>query len=173
MMIFQHQPHRSPPKIKCAPKEITNATDNTCLKSEQLTPVQTSSGVSTSTSLLQPTWDESITLLTHHYIPKDELPFVSCLDPSMSRICGGWVQALPHVSQGDASFERILLPAVRALTLAMMITNANNQQEYRDTYGAALKGIRSVLTEGNELVDNTVAIAGMCLTLSEVSLPTR
>lgn len=119
-------------------------------------------------SRLQPTWEESVALLTHHYIPKDEIPFLMQLDPSTSRICGGWVQALPHVSQSSAEFEQTLLPAARALALAMSVTDPSGRQEYLDTYGDALRGVRAVLATSINLIDNTLAIASMCLTLSEV-----
>ena len=119
-------------------------------------------------SLQQPTYEECVAILVQHYIPKEEIPFLSHVEPSKSRICGGWVQALPHVSQSDADFERIISPAVRALTMSMMVTGTSRRQEYLNTYGDALQGIRTVLDGTNEPIGSTVAIASMCLALSEV-----
>ena len=123
---------------------------------------------SASSNLQQPTYDECVALLVQHYIPKDEIPFLSHAEPSKSRICGGWVQALPHVSQDHEDFERIVSPAVRALTMSMLVTGTSRRQEYLDTYGHALQGIRTVLGRPTDSVGSTVAIAGMCLALSEV-----
>jgi hypothetical protein len=116
----------------------------------------------------QLTYDECVAILVHCYIPKDEIPFLSHVEPSKSRICGGWVQALPHVSQSHADFEWIVSPAVRALTMSMMVIGTEKRQEYLDIYGHALRGIRAVLERPTDAVGSTVAIAGMCLALSEV-----
>jgi type IV secretory pathway VirB2 component (pilin) len=78
------------------------------------------------------------------------------------------VQALAHVNHSHADFKTIILPAVRALTMSMMVTGTSRQQEYLDTYGSALQGIRTVLDGYSGPVGSTVAIAGMCLALSEV-----
>lgn len=51
-----------------------------------------------------------------------------------------------------------------------MVTGTSRQQEYLDTYGSALQGIRSVLAGYSGPVGSTVAIAVMCLALSEVWL---
>jgi hypothetical protein len=114
------------------------------------------------------TYAECVAILVRHYIPKDEIPFLSHVEPSKSRICGGWVQALPHVSQDHVDFERIVSPAVRTLTISMMVTGMSRRQEYLDAYGHAIQGIRSVLDKTTDLIGSTVAIAGMCLALSEV-----
>lgn len=90
------------------------------------------------------------------------------VEPSKSRICGGWVQALPHVSQDHQDFAHIVSPAVQALTMSMMVHGKDRRSEYLDTYGVALEGIRAVLDRPTEMVGPTIAIAGMCLALSEV-----
>lgn len=109
-----------------------------------------------------------VDILVQHYIPKDEIPFLLHVEPSKSRICGGWVQALPHVSQDHEDFENIVSPAVRALTMSMMVNGTDMREEYLNTYGAALEGIRFVLDRPTESVGPNVAIASMCLALSEV-----
>lgn len=119
-------------------------------------------------SRMQPTYEECVAILVQHYIPKDEIPFLSHVEPSKSRICGGWVQALPHVSRSDADFEQIVSPAVRALTMSMMVAGTSRRQEYLNTYGDALQGIRSILDSTKDEAGSTVAIASMCLALSEV-----
>lgn len=124
--------------------------------------------ISVSIDLQRPSYDECVAILVQHYIPKEERPFLLKVEPSKSRICGGWVQALAHVSQDHADFESIVLPAVRALTMSMLVTGTSRQQEYLDLYGSALQGIRNVLNGYKGPVGSTVAIAGMCLALSEV-----
>lgn len=116
----------------------------------------------------QLSYNECVAILVQHYIPKEERPFLLRVEPSKSRICGGWVQALAHVSQNHADFKTIILPAVRALTMSMMVTGTSRQQQYLDTYSSALQGIRRVLDGYNGPIGSTVAIAGMCLALSEV-----
>ncbi|KAF2852011.1 hypothetical protein T440DRAFT_478022 [Plenodomus tracheiphilus IPT5] len=119
-----------------------------------------------------PTWEESVAFLVQQYIPQDEIPLLAHLGGPSSRICGGWVQALPHVDQSNENFENMLLPAVRALTLSMTVADTSSQQQYLNTYVDALQGIRCRLASHNELTDNVAALAGMCLTLSEALTPT-
>lgn len=160
-MIFHHKPTARRPR----PKRGTDGRIQ--LNAQQ----RKSSGLTPDTSLAnqqQLTYDDCVAILVQHYIPKEERPFLLCLAPSKSRICGGWVQALAHVNQGDTDFDAIILPAVRALTMSMMVTSTSRQQEYLDTYGSALQGIRTVLDGYSGPVGSTVAIAGMCLALSEV-----
>jgi hypothetical protein len=116
-----------------------------------------------------PTYEESVAVIVQRYIPSHEIPFLSPISPSRSRICGGWVQALPYVSQTSAGFERVLLPAVRALVMSMMITSADSRRQYLHTYGDALRGVQSRISKENNSIDSAVSLASMCLTLSEVN----
>lgn len=169
-MVLQHKPSTSTRESKI-PLVVENSRKLSKASEKQFPQVHGLKSLSSSgPSALQPTWEESIRLLTQHYIPKDELPFLSSLDCPSARICGGWVQALPHVSQSDADFGKILLPAVRAMTLSMMVTDANSQQEFLDTYGIALHGIKACLAGKTDRLNNIAALASMCLTLSEVRI---
>ncbi|XPS99487.1 hypothetical protein M3J09_008662 [Ascochyta lentis] len=56
--------------------------------------------------------------------------------------------------------------------MSMMVTGTSKREEYLSTYGNALQGIRAVLDSTNEPIGSTVAIASMCLALSEVLVPT-
>lgn len=164
-MVFHHKP--TPRLQKRAASGPVAPRNRNARSPSRLTPLSDAPGLLAHTSQ-QPTWDECVAILVHHYIPKDEVPFLLHVEPSKSRICGGWVQALPHVSQNHEDFEHIVWPAVRALTKSMMVNSTRERQEYLDTYGTALKGIRAVLDRPTEPVGSTVAIAGMCLALSEV-----
>ncbi|KAF2631215.1 hypothetical protein BU25DRAFT_428936 [Macroventuria anomochaeta] len=55
--------------------------------------------------------------------------------------------------------------------MSMLVTGTSRRQEYLDTYGHALQGIRAVLDRPTDSVGPTVAIAGMCLALSEGRSP--
>jgi hypothetical protein len=117
---------------------------------------------------LQPTYADSVAFIVQRYIPHYEIPFLSPDSPSRSRICGGWVQALPYVDQKNIEFERVLLPAARALMLSMSSTNIGGRQYYLDTYGRAVSGIRALLVGKGKVLDPDISLASMCLTLSEV-----
>ncbi|KAJ4989118.1 C6 zinc finger domain protein [Stagonosporopsis vannaccii] len=56
--------------------------------------------------------------------------------------------------------------------MSMMVDGTDRRKEYHDTYGVALEGVRAVLDRSAESVGPTVAIASMCLALSEVLVPT-
>lgn len=168
LVVFHHKPASRHSRLgKKTVRDSTNhRVDDTRL------PPTSSLILSASTRLArerqQPTWDECVALLVQYYIPKDEIPFLLHVEPSKSRICGGWVQALPHVSQDHADFKHIVSPAVQALTMSMLVNGTNRRQEYIDTYGVAIEGIRAILDNSKEPIGPTVAIASMCLALSEV-----
>ena len=170
LVVFQHKPtKRSPKRTKEA--LTIEPTSRVCnyRSPQKLTPKDSAGRRSAlACTHQQLTYDECVAILVQHYIPKDEVPLLSHVEPSKSRICGGWVQALPHVSQSHTDFEHIVSPAVRALTMSMLVTGTDRRQEYLDTYGSALQGIRAVLERPTRVVGSTVAIAGMCLALSEV-----
>jgi hypothetical protein len=109
-----------------------------------------------------------VAVVVQRYIPSHEIPFLSPVSPSRSRICGGWVQALPYVDQTNAGFEQVLLPSVRALVMSMMITSTESRRHYLNIYGDALHGIGARMNKDNNSVDSAVSLASMCLTLSEV-----
>lgn len=169
LVVFQHQPtHNRPyPKRK---KTHSEAASLQCqaVTQPKLNAADQALDHPVSNGLHKYTYEQCVAILVQHYIPKDEIPVLSHAEPSKSRICGGWVQALTHVSQSHADFESIVSPAVRALTISMMVTSTNHRQEYLDTYGDAIQGIRAVLYNANGPVGSTVSIAGMCLALSEV-----
>ena len=165
-VVFHHKPSVRRPR-SARKTDGHRSRDVQRTKSSNLTPVPSLSNEQ------QLTYDECVAILVQHYIPKEERPFLLCLAPSKSRICGGWVQALAHVNHDHADFDAIILPAVRAFTMSMLVTGTSRQQEYLDTYGSALQGIRSVLDGYIGPVGSTVAIAGMCLALSEVCSPLR
>lgn len=171
LVVFQHKPtKRSPKRAKERTSDVTILRHCDTHPSRELFGDKFSTGgrCPPACAHQQLTYDECVAILVHCYIPKDEIPFLSHVEPSKSRICGGWVQALPHVSQSHADFEWIVSPAVRALTMSMMVTGTDKRKEYLDTYGHALRGIRAVLERPTDVVGSTVAIAGMCLALSEV-----
>ncbi|KAF3003665.1 hypothetical protein E8E13_008382 [Curvularia kusanoi] len=56
--------------------------------------------------------------------------------------------------------------------MSMMANDTIRRQEYLDTYATALQGIREVLYMPMASVESTVAIASMCLALSEDLVPT-
>ncbi|KAF3052650.1 hypothetical protein E8E11_011481 [Didymella keratinophila] len=56
--------------------------------------------------------------------------------------------------------------------MSMMVTGTSRRQEYLDTYGSAIQGLGTVLDGYSGPVGSTVAIAGMCLALSEAYVPT-
>lgn len=176
MIMFHHTPSvptaTGTRKGKHKPKaKSVNSIDQ--LPQAQLSAFQSQSFPSPDDSPPLPlTWEESVALLVQQYIPKDEIPHLNNLGGPSSRICGGWVQALSHVDQSNANFEGMLLPAVRALTLSMMVADTSSQQQYLNTYVDALQGIRCRLAIQNEMMDHVAALAGMCLALSEVLMPT-
>jgi hypothetical protein len=116
-----------------------------------------------------PTYERSVAVIVQRYIPSHGISFLSPTSPSRSRICGGWVQALPCVSHTADGFQRVLLPAARALVMSMMITDAHSRRQYLDTYGDALRGLRTRVSKDNNSIDSAVSMASMCLTLSETS----
>lgn len=116
----------------------------------------------------QPSYADSVSFIVQQYIPHYEIPFLSPESPARSRICGGWVQALPYVDQKNAEFRQVLLPAARALMLSMSTTNIDGRQHYADAYGKALSGVRSLLIGDKKAIDPAISLASMCLTLSEV-----
>jgi hypothetical protein len=115
-----------------------------------------------------PSYADSVNFIVQRYIPHDEIPFLSPDSLSRSRICGGWVQALPYVDQRNAEFRQVLLPAARALMLSMSTSSSDGRQPYLDAYGQALHGIRTLLTGNKKTIDAVISLASMCLTLSEV-----
>jgi|SRR5690242_1331068 len=168
LVVFQHKPASRHSRLG---KKTVRDTTNPIVDDTGLPPTSSSilfAGTQLAYERQQPTWDECVALLVQHYIPKDEIPFLLHVEPSKSRICGGWVQALPHVSQDHADFKHIVSPAVQALTMSMMVNGSDRRKEYIDTYGVAVEGIREILDSSKEPVGPTVAIASMCLALSEV-----
>ncbi|KAH3979738.1 hypothetical protein HBI24_000610 [Parastagonospora nodorum] len=158
LLIVQHKP--SSRQKKCTFQK----------KTEQVQP--SSSLLFHDSTSLWPTYEESVAIIVERYIPSDEIPFLSPVSPSRSRICGGWVQALPYVEQTGVGFEQVLLPAVRSLVMSMMITSEESRRQYLYTYGGALRGIRARISKENDSTNSALSLASMCLTLSEVMMPT-
>lgn len=135
-------------------------------------------GISTKASqrtlhVRQPSYQDPVAVIVQNYVPRNE---ISCLSSTWnnpgSRFCGAWVGTLPQLSQRSV-YQDILSRAMRALCLCLMTKTVRSNSEYIKTYCGVLHGMRDALYDKTGPFDPVIVVAGMCMTLSEVGLPTK
>jgi hypothetical protein len=97
------------------------------------------------------------------------------LDLSPSRICGAWIEVLPHLSWSEKG-ENVLAPTIRTLALAMLAQEPHHLVPVSEALEArveALRSLRSGLRECDGKSSNALLASIMCLFLAEVILVTK
>jgi hypothetical protein len=116
--------------------------------------------------------DELAFIVVEHYIPKDELPFLS-YDSNVnrcSRICGSWVEVLPRLAN-TASQDSVFLVSMKACAFAIAAYKDPERVSNLDAtrvYSAAICKLRRQLAAKSQPFDAELAASIMCLSLAEV-----
>lgn len=120
------------------------------------------------------TWPlcDVVSLCVQNFIPASELPHLSSsTEPSLSRICGAWMEVLPSlVGTPD---DRFLSPAIVALGVSIVAKGHNGWAPIPDAFEArcvALRNLHVHIQQGYNSSFNTLAASMMCLFLAEVRI---
>jgi hypothetical protein len=111
-----------------------------------------------------------IEAIAEAYIPREEICAIDAAVSDVPRVCGAWVGVLATLVESSTSssrYERVLAPAVTALSLCL---SSGSDMQKVQSYASAVDVLRSdtkVLEEG---LDAEFAAAIMCLFLAEVLL---
>ncbi|KAF7118791.1 hypothetical protein CNMCM5793_008416 [Aspergillus hiratsukae] len=119
--------------------------------------------------------DELAFIVLEHYIPRDELPFLS-YDSNVnrcSRICGSWVEVLPRLAN-TSSQDSVFFVSMKALAFAIAAYKDPQRVSTLDAtrvYSAAICALRRQLAAKSQPFDAELAASIMCLSLAEGMFP--
>lgn len=118
--------------------------------------------------------EEIISLIAKNYIPEQELCLASPRIYSFqSWICGCWVEVLPAIVKSRGKRD-VVSSAIEALCLSILSKDSRKRglnSVSAEGYCAALATLRKGFTASNTSEYVGLAVASMCLTLTEVPPP--
>ncbi|KAH7182191.1 hypothetical protein DER46DRAFT_587928 [Fusarium sp. MPI-SDFR-AT-0072] len=116
-----------------------------------------------------------VLLIMQSFMPEGELYVIHQNKPTESRICGNWVEVLPTISSGGQG--QALPSAIRCLAASISDfwqSSHSTRAEMLYKYGMAMRLLKGELERPHTDISSQdeVAVAIMCLTLTEMMLPT-
>ncbi|RKL22983.1 hypothetical protein BFJ68_g1188 [Fusarium oxysporum] len=116
-----------------------------------------------------------VLLIMQSFMPEGELYVIHQNKPTESRICGNWVEVLPIISSGGQGHA--LSSAIRCLAASisdLRQSSHSTRTELLYKYGLAMRSLKGELDGSHTDISSQdeVAVAIMCLTLTEMILPT-